>query len=121
MADPGIMRKFLKDLGCRKARLPAHATHGEEWYILDGFDHNMYLAFDLTVAEEFPESIGTVDIFACKPGEHVMESKERIQLMENCKIQGVMRLLFALGIKRFSEKTRSNVYISAGTILRDET
>ena len=100
------MREFLRGMGCRRNRNLAHCHPATEWWILDAFDSNMYLGFDLTNNEDRPGTWGTVDIFACRPGESVHESKERIELVDECTITNVMQFMLGMGIDRFSAKTR---------------
>lgn len=106
MTDTELMREFLLGMGCTKVRTVDPNAPPEEWYYLDRFDTSLYLAFDLTHNDERPDTHGTVDIFACRPGEPVCESAMRIQLRSNCTVTDLMQLLLGMGIDRFRQKTK---------------
>lgn len=86
------IREVLKKFNGRKARC-TQTEHNEEWWIIDNFNGQMYLGFDLTVCEEFPHTLNTIDIFACRPGSHVRESSERIEIKSKCNVNDLEALL----------------------------
>ena len=95
------MAKFLTGLGARR--------RGHK-YILDGFGAEFYLMFDAEPAEGSPA--GTVHLHIAKVGASPNESSERICVLMNCTRHQVMRFMFALGVDRFSEKTKKFLYES---------
>ena len=100
--------EFFHDIGCRK--------RGTD-YILDGFTHEFYLRFDTAdVSEEFPEAAGTCDIYVVPLDDDALS----IRIRDNCTKQDVLRLMFALRVSRFSEKTRAGMYKHVGSPLRNE-
>lgn len=101
------LRKFLTNLGCR---------HRGEWYILDEFSSEFYLAFDCTDDPEQPDQAGTCDIYVCHIGASIRESEDRLRVLCNLRRHQVMRFMFALGVEQFSEKTRKFLYASNSVI-----
>lgn len=97
------MDEFLKTIGARK-------TPGRALYVIDGFDHGFYLAFDAEDDLESPEFSGTCDVYLAEPGVHPIEAVNRIRIRANCKQHHVMRLLAAIGIERFSDATKTAFY-----------
>ena len=102
------MPRFLSELGCRR--------RGDR-FILDGFDNEFYLMFDLSADPENQESIGTVDIYVSEVGEVPSNREGKIRLVQDANRFGVMRMLSAIGIQRFSDATKT-AYYKLGNPLR---
>lgn len=100
--------KWIEEFGVRR-RL--------QGYILDGFDSDFYLYFDDSIDQDRPEVRGTVDIHVVPIGHHTSDG---IRVLSDCKRHQVMRFLFALGVSRFGEKTKSALYATSNP-LRVET
>lgn len=77
--------------------------------ILDGFSADFFLKFDVEEDQETPESIGTCDI-AIVPLMAADQLADAIHLVSNANKYGVLRLLSALGVQRFNEKTKKAFY-----------
>lgn len=98
------MQNFLTELGCKRRN---------ELFILDGFDFEFYLVFDLTWEEELgADKYGTVDILVSSTGEVPANTAPQMRIVADCTRHHVMRFLFALGVQRFSEKTKAFLYAS---------
>lgn len=82
-----------------------------DFFILDGFDGEFYLRFDVSTDTDDPKP-HACDILIAKVG----ESGYGIRLVRDAKEMGVLRLLFALGISRFSDSTRIAAYEMNGVI-----
>jgi len=93
------MHEWLILLGARQQRI------SRDRYVLDGCDPEFYLIFDTSVDPETPASHGSVDVLVCQ-----LHSDKPCRIIANAKEHGVMRLLFALGISRFSEQTKQVLY-----------
>lgn len=88
------LHQWLRRIGCRPRR--------HKRWILDGFDPQFFLEFDLEEGGE----IGTADVLIVD----LQEKAEPIRIMSDAKRHGIMRLLFAMGVDRFSEQTRKVLY-----------
>jgi hypothetical protein len=75
--------------------------------ILDKFDPMFFLAFDATYDEE--SKPGTVDILVVPTGVVPWE-RGTIRVVRDANKFGVMRMLGAIGIQRFSDQTKSEFY-----------
>ncbi len=102
------MQWFLRQLGCR--------CRGEKW-ILDAFDSEFFLVFDLSLPED-EEKWGTVDILICDCGHSADDSEHSTRLISNANEQKVLRFLYALGAPRFKSATQNFMY-GYPTILRN--
>lgn len=109
--EPHI-RTFLRNIGCQY-RGAVGCTKPECWFLLDLIgpeDLEFSLAFDCTDNPEDAESSRTADVYIVQPHGHPRESTDRIRVLTNATEFKVMRFLFALGVDRFSEKTRKALY-----------
>ena len=78
-------------------------------FILDGFDREFYLRFDVGVDEDNPKP-GTCDIYVGRVGHSPKDSDHQFRLIADARESHVMRFIFALGINRFSDATRKSAY-----------
>lgn len=92
------LRQWLTSLGCKR-------RHGTD-FILDEFDHEFYLRFDTNINKDNPDTT-TCDIHVVRVDELCTEG---ICVVMDAKMHGVMRFLFALGVSRFSDKTKGVLY-----------
>jgi hypothetical protein len=99
------MDQWLRDLGARKR--PWSNVLGGHKYILDGIDSEFYLIFDASIDTDNKASDGSVDILIGRPG-HIEDPP--IRIMADAKEPQVKRFLFALGVHRFSDQTKSVLY-----------
>jgi hypothetical protein len=109
--NEGRMKDYIDELltgiGCRKHE----SQYGGKKYILDGFDSEFYLIFDATLCEDKPKP-GTVDIILAEPGEHPNETAFQTRVISDAGESGIKRFLYALGVHRFSERTRKYLHES---------
>lgn len=73
-------------------------------FILDGFDSEFYLRFDVAIDQDNPKP-RTCDVYAVT----VMDASG-IRLLRDARESHVLRFMFALGISRFSEATREAAF-----------
>lgn len=93
--------EFLRDMGCQKRG---------ELYFLDGFDEEFYLVFDTTAIEEHPND-GTASIYITRVGEPPRcNDVDHFRIVANANHYGIMRMMAAIGIQRFSEQTKTAYY-----------
>lgn len=114
------IHELLTGIGCRKRE----SQDGSKKYILDKFSSEFYLIFDATLfdatlCDDDPKP-GTVDIILAKPGEHPNETATQTCIISDAKESGIKRFLFALGVHRFSEKTRKYLYASTLIVRAEE-
>lgn len=81
------MKAFLVGIGCR---------HSSNWYILDEFSLDYYLAFDTSVSEDGEWPDYTFDIYVCRIGSNPRESENRLRLVEDCHWRSAVTLLCCL-------------------------
>lgn len=86
--------------------------------ILDGFNMDYFILFDVEEDPESPETAGTVNIAVCRL---FAEDKlaDSINIVTNANKFGVMRFLAAIGIQHFDQKTKAWFY-SLGSVLRTD-
>ena len=84
-------------------------------YVLDGIDPEFCLYFDADECLDNPDAVGTVDVLLGFPSH---PEYERVRILADANEPKVMRLLFALGVSRFSDKTKRVLY-SMSNPLRD--
>lgn len=95
------MIKLLRSLG---------AVGREDFFVLDGFDNEFYLKFDMSIDTDHPErSERTVDIHLKPVGCHPKDD-DGFRVLSFANERHVLRFMTALGIERFSEKTRQAIY-----------
>ena len=92
-----VMEDLLKGIGCRRR---------ENKFILDEFDTNFYLIFDVEECSEAPETNGTCDILIAHVGSYPKDSATQIRIVLNCNENKVVRFLLALGVNRFNQSTQ---------------
>lgn len=83
-------------------------------FILDGFDNEFYLRFDVAIDQDDPKP-GTCDVYVLT----TMDASG-IRILRDVRESQVLRLMFALGVERFSEATRRALYDS-NNIIRSRT
>lgn len=107
MSPTESLAKFLAVMGCRR--------RGDN-YILDEFDGEFYLIFDVSEDPETPDATGTCDIYIADVGAHPSDSQFKTRVVCNCTRFKVMRFMFALGLERFSQPTQRFLYESNSVI-----
>lgn len=110
MIDPASIEhpwSWLSNMGCRRRG---------ELFIFDEFDPEFYLIFDTSVDPETPESLGTCDILIQKTGVVPQESESKYRVIANARRVHVLRFMFALGVSRFSERTRQFLFEQNGVV-----
>jgi hypothetical protein len=92
-------------------------------FIVDGFDSAFYLLLDCTEVEEpenYPATVGTCDIYVvpliCDDWE-----EQKIRLVANANKFGVMRVIGAIGISRFSAKVKKAFYEGTNVLRTDHS
>lgn len=96
------MWRLLRSMGCRKS--------GDS-FVLDGFDSDFYLRFDVGIDTDHPAlSERTCDIHVMPVGACPSEVDRGMRVVTFAREMHVMRFMFALGVERFSEKTRTALY-----------
>ena len=99
MSETNSPCEWLFEFGVRR--------HRSGKLILDGFDCEFYLYFDDDPDDDRPEVLGTCDIHIVPIGRWPTEG---LRVVQDCNRPQVMRFLFALGVNRFSEKTKKALY-----------
>lgn len=93
--------KLLRSIGAKKRR---------DYFILDEFDNEFFLKFDVAEDPETPAAKGTADILIYTTGSHPLDYDNGIRVISNASEAQIIRFLFALGVSRFSEHTRKALY-----------
>ncbi len=83
--------------------------------ILDSFDHEYFLIFNFEPDNENPKALGTCDIelVPLLAEDYLAES---YRLVADANKHGIMRLLAALGVERFSDKVKEFYYANNNSL-----
>lgn len=89
------IEEFLRAIGAKKRG---------DYFILDEWDYDIYLYFDVTDNPERPDTWGTCNVFLEHTGNYA--DRHQFPLKDDCTVEEVANLILALGLERFSQKTQ---------------
>lgn len=94
---------LLRSIGARERRDGAN-----HYFVLDEFDTEFFLKFDVSEDPEILEAKGKADILVFETGEHPRSGGIRVVM--NAGERRILQFMFGLGVERFSESTRKALY-----------